>query len=378
MAKPRPVWSPKDIRRAAPTPRPAPVPAAEAVPVTPLAAAAPPAPCCPVCAAPLDLDALFAALDETRARLLADQGARAHAPRPLADPVFVSPTLAAVEGLTTEAAPIVEPASSPPPVALAPAVPAVTMRPIAEIARRDRVTPAAASFHVKRLVERHGLAVVRDTQGRVAGVDIAAYDRLRAETQPPAKAPEANVRRAARPDAAERQAPAPAPPAPPTPPQRRPSATVPTIGATIVAKAEAQQLAAVARPAAPLATARPVVTVQAAFHRGRVASDFPNADLFRAAPPPGGQGAKMMAAALRKRAEALPADAFGEDPDLRAWRRDIARRDLLSLADLYQHCPTLYPEAKVPPSDGLPVNGDALRAALIRGGSSPAAACVEG
>ncbi|ACL55650.1 hypothetical protein [Methylobacterium nodulans] len=170
-------------------------------------------------------------------------------------------------------------------------------------------------------------------------------------------------------------------------PQRRPSATVPTTGATIVAKAEAQQLAALARPATPAAADRPVVTVQAAVRRGRVASDFPNADAFLLAPPPGGKGARMFAALLRLRAGALPSatglDDGGDDQRamaLAAQRRlkVCAAQDLLALADLYDHCSTLYPEVQVPPTDGLPINGDALRAAVARAsGSSPALACME-
>ncbi|WP_128562104.1 hypothetical protein [Methylobacterium crusticola] len=161
--------------------------------------------------------------------------------------------------------------------------------------------------------------------------------------------------------------------------QRRPSASAPTKGAQAVARIEAQALTTGARPA-PVAPARPVVTIQAATHRGRVASDFPNADAFILAPTPGGMPSRIFAELLRRRAAAVHADIFAGEPEARAWRRDVAREDLRALADLYEHCPTLYPVVTIRESDGLAINGDALRAAVQRlgGGSSPALACVEG
>ncbi|WP_187371563.1 hypothetical protein, partial [Methylobacterium oryzihabitans] len=128
---------------------------------------------------------------------------------------------------------------------------------------------------------------------------------------------------------------------------------------------------------------RPRVLVQAARDRGRVAGDFPNADILLAAPAPGGRAARLFAELLRRRAgrrgmatdpEAdLPADVAAD-----AHRSTCLRQDLHALAALYDHCPTLYPVVALRRGDGLPVNGERLRAALSgAGGSSPALACAE-
>lgn len=59
---------------------------------------------------------------------------------------------------------------------------------ISQIAERDRVSKPTVSIHVKRLVERHGLAVERDGRGRVARVNVAEYDVLRNRFADPSKA----------------------------------------------------------------------------------------------------------------------------------------------------------------------------------------------
>jgi len=62
------------------------------------------------------------------------------------------------------------------------------MMSIADIAARDGVSKPTISNHVKRLVERNGLAVERDGRGRVAAVNVAQYDHLRARYADPARA----------------------------------------------------------------------------------------------------------------------------------------------------------------------------------------------
>lgn len=66
------------------------------------------------------------------------------------------------------------------------ATPPALMMSIADIARRDGVTKPAVSKSVKRLVEKHGLTVTRDGQGRVAAVNVAEYDDLRGQYDDPA------------------------------------------------------------------------------------------------------------------------------------------------------------------------------------------------
>lgn len=66
--------------------------------------------------------------------------------------------------------------------------PRAVMMSVAEISRRDRVSKPTVSNHVKRLVERHGLTVERDPQGRVARINVAEYDHLRGVVGDPSKA----------------------------------------------------------------------------------------------------------------------------------------------------------------------------------------------
>lgn len=65
---------------------------------------------------------------------------------------------------------------------------AALMWSISQIADRDQVSKPTVSIHVKRLVERHGLRVERDGQGRVARVNVAEYDSLRNRFADPSKA----------------------------------------------------------------------------------------------------------------------------------------------------------------------------------------------
>lgn len=67
-------------------------------------------------------------------------------------------------------------------------VPRAVMLSIGDIAKRDGVAKPTVSIAVKRLVERHGLTVERDTQGRVALVNAAEYDHLRGRFGDPSKA----------------------------------------------------------------------------------------------------------------------------------------------------------------------------------------------
>lgn len=66
--------------------------------------------------------------------------------------------------------------------------PRAVMMTVAEIARRDGVSKPTVSLHIKRLVERSGLTVERDAQGRVASVNVAEYDHLRGFVGDPSKA----------------------------------------------------------------------------------------------------------------------------------------------------------------------------------------------
>jgi hypothetical protein len=59
---------------------------------------------------------------------------------------------------------------------------------LAALAARDGITKGVASRHVTRLVERHGLAIVRDSAGRIRMLDIFEYDRLRQKVRSPARA----------------------------------------------------------------------------------------------------------------------------------------------------------------------------------------------
>jgi hypothetical protein len=66
--------------------------------------------------------------------------------------------------------------------------PPPSMVTLAQLAERDGITKGAASRHVARLVERHGLAIVRDRAGRIRMLDISEYDRLRQQVRNPARA----------------------------------------------------------------------------------------------------------------------------------------------------------------------------------------------
>jgi DNA-binding transcriptional ArsR family regulator len=70
----------------------------------------------------------------------------------------------------------------------APATPRTVMWSIQQIAERDGVSKQAVSKQVARLVERHGLNVERDSQGRVTAVNVAEYDHLRGRFGDPSKA----------------------------------------------------------------------------------------------------------------------------------------------------------------------------------------------
>ncbi len=81
--------------------------------------------------------------------------------------------------------------------------PSVVMWSIKQIHERDRVSKQAVSKKVKELVEKHGLAVERDGQGRIAAVNVVQYDLLRKRFNDPAKA------QAPKPEAAAASAPQP-------------------------------------------------------------------------------------------------------------------------------------------------------------------------
>lgn len=59
---------------------------------------------------------------------------------------------------------------------------------VSRIAERDGVSKPTVSNHVKRLVERHGLIVHRDANGRVCAVNVVQYDTLRDRYADPSKA----------------------------------------------------------------------------------------------------------------------------------------------------------------------------------------------
>lgn len=65
--------------------------------------------------------------------------------------------------------------------------PRTVMLSIAEIALRDGVSKPTVSRKVKNLVEKHGLSVERDHQGRVAAVNAAEFDHLRGRFGDPSK-----------------------------------------------------------------------------------------------------------------------------------------------------------------------------------------------
>lgn len=66
--------------------------------------------------------------------------------------------------------------------------PRAVMLTIAELAARDGVSKPTVSIAVKKLIERAGLTVERDAQGRVARVNAAEYDHLRGRYGDPSKA----------------------------------------------------------------------------------------------------------------------------------------------------------------------------------------------
>lgn len=65
--------------------------------------------------------------------------------------------------------------------------PRAVMLSVAAIATRDGVSKAAISRKVKQLVNKHGLVVERDGQGRVSAVNVAQYDELRGRYGDPSK-----------------------------------------------------------------------------------------------------------------------------------------------------------------------------------------------
>lgn len=80
--------------------------------------------------------------------------------------------------------------------------PRAVMWSIADVANRDGVSKPTVSIRVKRFVERHGLTVERDMQGRVIALNVAEYDALRGKYDDPSKsqasAPPPSVRASAR------------------------------------------------------------------------------------------------------------------------------------------------------------------------------------
>ncbi|CUA90201.1 hypothetical protein Ga0061061_111113 [Chelatococcus sambhunathii] len=66
--------------------------------------------------------------------------------------------------------------------------PRAVMWTVKQVADRDGVSKQAVSKKVKDLVERHGLAVERDGQGRVVALNVAEYDHLRGRYGDPSKA----------------------------------------------------------------------------------------------------------------------------------------------------------------------------------------------
>jgi len=66
--------------------------------------------------------------------------------------------------------------------------PRTVMWSVSQIAERDGVSRQAVSKKVKTLVERHGLTVERDGQGRIQAVNVAEYDHLSGRYGDPSKA----------------------------------------------------------------------------------------------------------------------------------------------------------------------------------------------
>lgn len=66
--------------------------------------------------------------------------------------------------------------------------PRAVMWSVAQVAERDGVSKPTVSIRVKRFVEQHGLTVERDSQGRVACLNVAEYDALRDRYDDPSKA----------------------------------------------------------------------------------------------------------------------------------------------------------------------------------------------
>lgn len=58
---------------------------------------------------------------------------------------------------------------------------------VSDVAARDGVSKPTVSNRVKRFVERHGLTVERDLQGRVVALNVAEYDSLRGKYDDPSK-----------------------------------------------------------------------------------------------------------------------------------------------------------------------------------------------
>jgi len=67
------------------------------------------------------------------------------------------------------------------------AQPRGTLWPISKIARRDGISKQAVSKNVRAFLE-HGLFVEQSVNGRITGVDVAEYDRLRGRSVDPAVA----------------------------------------------------------------------------------------------------------------------------------------------------------------------------------------------
>ena len=70
--------------------------------------------------------------------------------------------------------------------------PRAVMWSIAQIAERDGVSRPTVSIRVKRFIEQHDLTVERDSQGRVAFLNVAEYDALRGRFDNPSKSQEPN------------------------------------------------------------------------------------------------------------------------------------------------------------------------------------------
>jgi len=148
-----------------------------------------------------------------------------------------------------------------------------------------------------------------------------------------------------------------------------------------VARAEAERAerAAKRRDADALAD-RPGPT--AALYRGRVNPATRCGQLLLMAPAPGGQAAGCFAEMLRRTAEGraeiawLKQDKGTDDDGGETLSR--ARADLLALSDLYRMADGFYRTLDVPPGEGPPVNGDALRAPVETIGGSISSQLVEG